>query len=415
MNEAINQPDAGPEARRSSKRRGVITGLGLGLVVLGAAGVAVAFVWKPHLFGMASDHAGTPAASLPAVTVSPPVQRDVAARLQFLGQFSGVEWVELRAQVGGTLTQIGFKDGDVVKKGDLLFVIDPEPYDIKLSLAQAQLKSATTQADLAARNVQRAEALRPSGGMSLEEVDKRRAEHRTAKAAVDLAEAMVRDAKFDLGRCRITAPFTGRIGTHLVSVGNLVAGSRAAGSPTTLLTTLVSLDPVYLNFDMSEADYMAFQRARGSQRDALATTVEVSLSDETKFSRQGTLDFIDNALNRSSGTIRARATVPNGDLLLTPGGFARVRLALSSPSPALLVPDAAVLADQSEHVVLTVGPDDTVTPKVVKVGDLRGGLRVVRSGLAPSDRVVIDGIATVRPGSKVSVSAGSIRFNSDRD
>ena len=227
---------------------------------------------------------------------------------------------------------------------------------------------------------------------------------------------MVRDARFDLDHCRITAPFTGRIGTHLVSVGNLVAGSRAASSPTTLLTTLVSLDPIYLNFDMSEADYMTFLRARGSRQGPLADKVELALSDETAFSRQGTLDFIDNALNRSSGTIRARATVPNGDLLLTPGGFARVRLAVSSPTPALLVPDAAVLADQSEHIVLiVVGADDTVTPKSVKLGDVRGGLRVIRSGLEPTDRVIIDGIPTVRPGSKVSPTAGSIRFNPDRD
>jgi RND family efflux transporter MFP subunit len=335
--------------------------------------------------------------------------------LQFLGQFSGVERVELRAQVGGTLTQIGFKDGDVVKKGDLLFVIDPEPYEIKLSNSAAQLKSAKARVDLASRNAERAERLRPVGGISVEEADTRHSELRVAKAAIDETEAMVRDARFDLDHCRITAPFTGRIGTHLVSVGNLVAGSRAASSPTTLLTILVSLDPIYLNFDMSEADYMTFLRARGSRQEPLADKVEVALSDETAFARQGTLDFIDNALNRSSGTIRARATVPNADLLLTPGGFARVRLAVSSPAPALLVPDAAVLADQSEHVVLTVGPDDTVTPKRVMLGDVRGGLRVIRSGLEPTDRVIIDGIPTVRPGSKVSPTAGSIRFNSGRD
>jgi RND family efflux transporter MFP subunit len=415
MNEAINQPVAGSEIRWNSTRRLVRTWLGLAVVVAGVVGVTAAFTWSSRLFGTDADHAGPPPASLPSVTVSQPLQRDVAARLQFLGQFSSVERVELRAQVGGTLTQIGFKDGDVVKKGDLLFVIDPEPYEIKLSNSTAQLKSAKARADLASRNVERAVRLRPSGSISAEEVDKHCSEERVAKAAVDETEAMVRDARFDLAHCRITAPFTGRIGTHLVSVGNLVAGSRAASSPTTLLTTLVSLDPIYLNFDMSEADYMAFLRARGSRQQSLADTVEVSLSDETAFSRQGTLDFIDNALNRSSGTIRARATVPNGDLLLTPGGFARVRLAVSSPAPALLVPDAAVLADQSEHIVLTVGSDDTVTPKRVKLGDLRGGLRVIRSGLAPSDRVVIDGIATVRPGSKVSASAGSTRFNSDRD
>jgi membrane fusion protein, multidrug efflux system len=415
MSEAVNQSVAGSEIRWNSTWRSFRTWLGLAAMVAGVVGSVAAFTWSSRLFGTDADHSNPPPDSLPSVTVSPPLQRDVAARLQFLGQFSGVERVELRAQVGGTLTQIGFKDGDVVKKGGLLFVIDPEPYEIKLANTTAQLKSAKARAVLASQNVERAIQLKPSGGISAEEVDKRSSEERVAKAAVEETEAMVRDARFDVDHCRITAPFTGRIGTHLVSVGNLVAGSRAASSPTTLLTTLVSLDPIYLNFDMSEADYMTFLRTRGSRQEPLADKVEVSLSDETTFRRQGTLDFIDNALNRSSGTIRARATVPNGDLLLTPGGFARVRLAVSSPAPALLVPDSAVLADQSEHIVLTVGSDDTVTPKRVKFGDLRGGLRVIRSGLAPTDRVVIDGIATVRPGSKVSASAGSIRFNSDRD
>ena len=415
MNEAINQPVAGSGIPWNSSRRAVRTWLGLAVGVAAVAGIVAAFAWGSRLFGTAAGQVEAPPPSLPSVTVSQPLQRDVAARLQFLGQFSGVERVELRAQVGGTLTQIGFKDGDVVKKGDLLFVIDPEPYEIKLANTTARLKSAKARADLASRNVERAIQLKPSGGISTEEVDKRGSEERVTKAAVEETEAMIRDARFDLDHCRITAPFTGRIGTHLVSVGNLVAGSRAASSSTTLLTTLVSLDPIYLNFDMSEADYMTFLRARGCRQEPLADKLDVSLSDETTFSRQGTLDFIDNALNRSSGTIRARATVPNGDLLLTSGGFARVRLAVSSPAPALLVPDAAVLADQSEHIVLTVGPDDTVTPKRVKLGGLRGGLRVIRSGLAPSDRVITDGIPTVRPGSKVSASAGSIQFNSDRD
>jgi RND family efflux transporter MFP subunit len=412
MKDSFNQSEAGSATRRNSRRAGVRTWFGL---VAGIFALAATIVWGSHWLALSTDEGGAPPPPPPSVTVSPPLQRDVAARLQFLGQFSSVKKVELRAQVGGRLTQIAFKDGDVVKKGDLLFVIDPEPYQIKLSHAMAQLESAKTRADLASRKVARAEELRPIGGVSAEDVDQRAAERRAAQAAVNDAEAMVRDARFDLGHCRITAPFTGRIGTHLISVGNLVAGSRAASSPTTLLAVLVSLDPIYLNFDMSEADYMAFLRVRGKQQMPISDTVDVSLSDEMEFSRQGTLDFVDNALNRSSGTIHARATLPNSDLLLTPGGFARVRLALSPPSPVLLVPDAAVLPDQSEHIVLTVGSDDTVTPKSVKLGDLRGGLRVIRSGLAPFDRVVIDGIPVVRPGSKVSPSAGSIRSNSDRD
>src|SRR4029079_13018337 len=166
---------------------------------------------------------------------------------------------------------------------------------------------------------------------------------------------------------RITAPFTGRIGARLVSIGSLIAGSRAGTSPTTLLATLVSIDPIYVNFDMSEADYMTFLREHQQKKGPLADKVELSLSDEKEFSREGTLDFVDNRLDRSSGTIHARATVINNDLFLTPGGFARVRLQVKPPAPALLVPDASVLPDQSEHIVLTVGPDNVVTPKHVQL------------------------------------------------
>jgi RND family efflux transporter MFP subunit len=267
---------------------------------------------------------------------------------------------------------------------------------------------------LAGRELHRAEVLAAKAFGTEQTVDQRTADQRTGQAAVDDAKAQIRDAEFDLNHTRITAPFTGRIGSHLISVGNLIAGSRAGTSPTTLLATLVSIDPIYLNFDMSEADYMTFQRGRQQRKGPLADKLQISLADEKGFTHEGTLDFVDNTLDRSSGTIHARATVPNSDLLLTPGGFARVRLAVAPPALALLVPDASVLPDQSEHIVLIVGPNDVVTPKRVQLGDLRNGLRVIRSGLDPSDRVIIDGIPTVRPGSKVSPQSGSIRFASDQ-
>jgi RND family efflux transporter MFP subunit len=380
------------------------------LIALGL--VAGGVIAGPRLLAPSADQAAV--VTPPVVAVSVPLQRNVDTRLQFLGQFSAVDQVELRAQVGGTLTQIGFKDGDIVHKGDLLFEIDPTPYQIKLSEATAQLESARARLDLANRESMRASALARTGAGTVQTADQRATNQRAAQAAVDEAEALVRDARFDLNHTRITAPFTGRIGTHLVSVGNLIAGSRAAASPTTLLATLISIDPIYLNFDMSEADYMTFQRERQQQKGSLADKVQISLVDETGFTREGTLDFVDNTLDRSSGTIHARATIPNSDLLLTAGGFARVRLEVAPPAPALLVPDASVLPDQSEHIVLTVGPNDVVTPKRVQLGDLRDGLRVIRSGLDPSDRVIIDGIPTVRPGSKVSPQSGSIRLASDQ-
>jgi RND family efflux transporter MFP subunit len=341
--------------------------------------------------------------------VSKPLVREVSSRLSFLGQFSAVEQVEIRAQVGGTLSAIHFKDGDIVHKDDVLFTIDPRPYEIRLAQANAQLETANARLALTERELSRAQDLAAKSFGTVENVDQRLADRRGAEAAVDDAKAQIRDAQFDLDHCRITAPFTGLIGTHLVSIGNLIAGSRAATSPTTLLATMVSLDPIHLDFDMSEADYLTFSRARARLKGELADKVEISLSDETQFTQQGTLDFVDNALNRSSGTIHARATVPNPDHLLTPGEFARVRLAVGAPVQALLVPDSAVLPDQSRHVVMTVSRDGVVVPKPVEIGDLHGGLRAIRSGLAPSDRVIIDGIPQAPPGAKVAPQSGAIR------
>lgn len=364
-------------------------------------------------FVYSSDAATLPHATpLPEVVVSTPLERQVDSKLGFLGQFSAIERVELRAQVGGTLTGVYFKDGDIVHKGDLLFTIDARPYEIRLAQANAQLETATARIALAERELNRARVLATKQFGTEQTVDQRTADQRSAQAAVDDAKAQIRDAEFDVEHCRITAPFTGRIGTHLVSVGNLIAGSRAATTPTTLLATMVSLDPIWLDFDMSESDFLQYSRDRVRAKDGAADKIEIALSDETRFARQGALDFVDNALNRSSGTIHARATVANPDHVLTPGEFARVRLIVGAPVQALLVPDSAVLPDQAQHIVMTVGPDSTVVPKQVEVGDLQGGLRVIRSGLSPNDRVIIDGIPHVAPGAKVAPQSGTIRYAS---
>ena len=381
------------------------------LIALGV--VAGGVIAGPRLLSSSTPHAA--AAPPPSVAVSIPLQRQVDGRIEITGQFSAVQQVELRAQVGGTLTQISFKDGDIVHKGDLLFLIDPTPYQIKLSEAVAQVESAHARLDLANRELFRASTLARTGAGSVETADQKAAEQHAAQAAVDDALATVRDAQFDLDHTRITAPFTGRIGTHLVSVGNLISGSRAGTSPTTLLATIVSTDPIYLNFDMSEADYMRFLRERQKQGGMLGHKVQIALADDTRFTHDGTLDFVDNTLDRSSGTIHARATVPDADGLLTPGGFARVRVEVAPPAPALFVPDAAVLPDQSGHIVLTVGLNDVVTPKQVQIGDLRNGLRVIRFGLNPSDRVIIDGIPIAHPGATVAPHDQAIKFASSQD
>jgi RND family efflux transporter MFP subunit len=359
--------------------------------------------------------AAVPQAPVPSVTVSRPLQRDVDTRLGFLGQFSAIDRIELRAQVGGTLTEIHFQDGQIVHKGELLFVIDPRPYEIRLAQANAQLQTAIARVELAKSQLVRAQSLRRSDFGTQETVDQRINERDAAQAAIEDAKARIRDAQLDLEYCRITAPFTGRIGARQVSIGSLVAGSRAAVSPTTLLATLVSLDPIYLDFDMSESDYLTFSRERARLPRPLADKVAISLSDETTFSRQGTLDFVDNALDRSSGTIHARATVPNPDLFLAPGQFARLRAAVAPPAPVLLLPDAAVLLDQSQHLVMTVTADGSVVPKIVQTGDLRGRLRVIRSGLEPGDRVIIDGLVRAIPGAKVAPKNGAIQYDAVAD
>jgi membrane fusion protein, multidrug efflux system len=363
-----------------------------------------------YLHGRSDAATSSTPVPIPQVVVSRPLSREINSRLGFLGQFSAIEHVELRAQVGGTLTGVYFRDGDIVHKGDLLFTIDALPYEIRLAQARAQMETASARLALANRELNRAQVLATKAFGTEQTVDQRTAEQRSAQAAVDDAKAQIRDAEFDVEHTRITAPFTGRIGTHLVSVGNLIAGSRAATTPTTLLATMVSLDPIWLDFDMSESDFLAYSRGRVRAKDGAADKVEIALSDETRYLRKGTLDFMDNALNRSSGTIHARATVPNFDRLLTPGEFARVRLLVGAPVQALLVPDTAVLPDQAQHMVMTVGADNTVVPKQVEIGDLQGGLRVVRSGLAPNDHVIIDGIPHAQPGARVAPQDGTIRY-----
>ena len=410
MRENVTEPGRplSPTARtsRAGRRSPARRWLALGLVVAVAT-----TAWLAYPYPQIDAAASAVPAPLPQVVVSKPLVREVGSRLGFLGQFSAIEQVELRAQVGGTLTGIYFKDGDIVRKGELLFTIDSLPYEIRLAQATAQLETASARLELARRELYRAQELKRTDFGTAQAVDQRAADLQTAQASIDNAKAQIRDAQFDLDHCRITAPFTGRIGTHLVSVGNLIAGSRYATNPTTLLATLVSLDPIYFDFDMSEADFLTFSRGRAQPKEVLADPVELALGDETQFTRQGMLDFVDNALNRSSGTIHARATIPNPDLFLTPGEFARVRLVIGAPASSLLVPDAAVLPDQSQHLVMTVSPDGTVVPKQVNIGEIRGGLRVIRSGLAPNDQVVIDGIPYAKAGSKVTPKDGVIRYD----
>lgn len=387
--------------RRGARRLAWIGIAGL----VAAAAIAGQRAWQ---------HDSQPAAAPPAppqVTVSRPLRATVGGTTTFLGQFAAVDSVELRAQVGGRLTAISFRDGQLVKKGEPLFEIDPRPFQIRLDEAVAQLHTAEARSSLADTQLWRAEQLERTQVGTVENVDQRTAEQKSAVAAIETAKAAIRDAQLDLEFSQVTAPLTGRIGAHLVSIGDLVSGSREGSGSSTLLATIVSLDPIYLDFDMSEADYRAYQRAHGGS--APRDEVAISLDGDGHFDRRGTLDFIDNAVNRSSGTIRARATVANPHLAITPGQFARLRVPNEQPAPALLLPPAAIVPDQSREVVMTVGADGTVTPKPVKIGGLYRGRRVVRSGLTADDTVVIDGLVRVKPGAKVTPTAGTIAMDAE--
>lgn len=363
----------------------------------------------------ASAQTTTPAP--PSVTVSQPLQKEITEWDQFTGQFQAVEFVEIRARVAGYLTEIHFQDGQTVKKGDLLFVIDPRPYEAALASMRAQLSQAEAQVDLAQVQLKRSTELRKRDYEPASSYDQRVSDLKVATAAVEAAKAGIRTAELNVEFTRITAPMAGRISRHQVSIGNLITGGE--GGTATLLTTIVSLDPIYFNFDMSESDYLAYQRAteKGLMRSTRDNTVAVSLhlTDEKGWPHEGRLNFVENRVDRSSGTIRVRAVFPNPNLLFTAGQFGRIRIPGSEPYKAILIPDAAVVTDQSRKIVLTVNDENVVVPKVIRPGPSYEGLRIVRSGLLPTDKVVINGLMRARPGSKVTPKPGTIETEPETD
>ncbi len=382
------------------RRTGARAAIGLA-VVLAAAGGGI---WAYGFRGPATAPAAPPPP--PAVTVSPPLQRSLAQTTEFTGQFSAVDQVDLRAQVSGYLTEIHVADGQLVHKGEVLFVIDPRPYEIALQSAVAQLQAANASLDLANKQVARSTALRRNDFESVEVVDQRTQVVRGAAASLDQAKAAIRSAQLNLDFTRITAPFDGRVGARQVSLGSLVSGAVGNG---TRLSTIVSLDPIHVDFDMSESDALIYRRYVAGQPPGMDRTVRIALTDEAGWSRQGTLDFLDNQVDRGSGTLHARATLGNADLLLTPGQFARVQVPMSAPRPVLLVPDAAIITDQSRKLLMVAAADGTVTPRPVEIGPLEGGtLRVVTKGLSPTDQVIINGLMRLRPGARVAPHPGVI-------
>jgi multidrug efflux system membrane fusion protein len=331
--------------------------------------------------------------------VATPISRQVIDWSEYTGQFAALDYVEIRARVNGYLTEVHFTDGQMVNKGDLLFVIDPRPYEIALASARAKLDQAMGSKEYARRQLDRASALNRKEFVAESTLDLRTEESRGAGATVEAARAVLRDAELNLQFTRVTAPISGRIGAKQVSVGNLVSG----GSGATLLTTIVSQDPIHVAFDLTEADYLA-QARRG---DPIGATVQVRLMSESGWPREGRLDFIDNQIDKGTGTIRARAVLANPNAEVPAGAFGRVRLATSPPYQALMVPDTAIVTDQSRKLLMTV-KDGIVVPKPVKPGPKDGELRVIKDGLAPDDQVIINGLMRARPGAKVTGQPGTI-------
>lgn len=351
------------------------------------------------------DEAQAVAPPAPTLTVAQPLQREIVEWDDYVGRFEASQTVEVRPRVSGALQSIHFKDGDIVRKGQLLFVIDPRPFEAALAEARARAASAESQLALARSDLARASRLIDDQAISAEEVDTRRAAVRSAEAALAAAQAQVRARALDVEFTRVRAPITGRISDRRVDVGNLVAGEMAANA--SLLTTIYALDPIYFSFDGSEALYLKQQRQRRENGGAVQE-VEIRLQDEADYNWRGRVDFTDNAIEEGSGTVRARAVVANPDYFLTPGMFGDMRLSSGWTRNALLVPDAAVQTDQARKLVLTVGQDGTVAAKPVELGPRIGTLRAIRSGLSPSDRVVISGVQLAQPGAKVSVRPGRI-------
>lgn len=343
----------------------------------------------------------------PQVTVATPIKKVVSDYDEYVGRFVAIDAVEVRARVSGYLDAIHFKDGQMVNKGDLLFTIDRRPFEAALEQARATAEQAKANQAFTETDLARARSLVTGTSITQQVIDQRVQAKRVADATVIAQEAAVRQASLDLEFTELKAPVSGRIGDRRVSVGNLVTGGT--GGATTLLATIQSTDPIRFEFTFDEASYLRYLRVnKDANGPATNVPVQLKLIDEPTFTHDGRMDFIDNAINGSSGAIRGRAEFANPGGTFTPGMFARLRISIAPPAEALLVPDSAIGTEQVRKFVLAVDADNVAKPKYVTPGPLIDGLRVITSGLAPDDRVVINGLMRARPGSKVTPEQGAI-------
>lgn len=337
----------------------------------------------------------------PKVTVSKPVVEEIVEWDEYTGRLEAVDTVDVRARVSGYLESIHFKDGQMVKKGDLIFVIDPRPYRAELDRALAQSKLSKARLSLAEKDLRRAKRLLSERVISEEEADTRVSDEQVARASVELAQADVNAARLNVEFTQVRAPISGLISRKYVTEGNLING----GTGGTLLTTIVSLDPIYCYLEEDEQSYLRYS---GLEREGMMPESRkgenpafMELSNETGYPHKGYIDFIDNRMDPNTGTIRGRGVFPNPDNSLTPGLFARMKIAGSGQYKALLVPDEAVGSDQSQKFVFIVNPENTVEYRQVTLGPRMNGLRIVREGVMPEDRVIVKGLQRVQPGIKV--------------
>ena len=373
------------------------------LALLSISAVLAAFASLPALAQ------GAPPA--PTVAVASPLAKRVIQWDEYTGRFEPREQVEVRARVSGFIESIHFRDGQTIKPGDLLFTIDQRPYLLSVEAARAEVARTKAQVALNENEVERAEGLTRNQTITARDLDTRKANLAGARASLQAAEANLKSAELNLEWTHVRAPLGGRISDRRVDAGNLISGGASGAN---LLTTIVTFDPIVFTFEASEADYLRYSRllqsgSRPSGRDA-PNPVQVRLADETEWKRDGKMDFVDNQLNARSGTIRGRALFENKDQFLTPGTFGRMRL-YGGEFDALLVPDSVIISDQTRKVVFLVGPENKVVPRPVTLGPIVDGLRVIRAGLAPADKVIVNGIANpmVRPGVVVNPQPGEIK------
>jgi membrane fusion protein, multidrug efflux system len=344
----------------------------------------------------------------PQVTVAPAISRVLADEDEFTGHFEAVNSVEVRPRVSGFVERVAFTEGAMVHQGDVLFTIDARPYEAEVSRAEAVLEQARTRKALADMELERAQRLVSTQAISREELDARTSGRAESEAAIRAAEAAVRLAKLNLEWTVVRAPITGRVSRTEVTTGNLVQAGPPASA---LLTTIVSLDPIYVYFDSDEQAYLKYMHAgrASAARGPIGEPVYVGLTSETGFPHEGKLDFIDNRVDRAAGTIRVRAIVPNPSMLFTPGLFARVRLVGQDRHAATLIQDRAIGTDQDRKFVLVLNNDNTLAYRPITIGRLVDGLRTVESGLTPGERVVVNGLMRVRPGMKVVAQTDSMK------